>query len=72
MKFDMVKWNLYRAKVDNIDERWHMFKKRQMKISWWLQLIKRHFAIKKSKFNFDEHMRLTIKRCREMLLAFRI
>ena len=72
MKFDRVKWELYRQKIDDIDARWHAFKKRQMKISWWLHIKMRHYMCRKAKFNFDEHMRITVKNAREKLLVFRI
>lgn len=72
ISFDMEKWNMYRVRVDQIDEKWHEFKKRQMKILWWNCLIHRHFACKKAKYNFDEFLRIVIQRCREKLLIFRI
>ena len=72
IQFDMTKWDLYRIRVDQIDEKWHEFKKRQMKILWWNCIIMRHFACKKAKYNFDEHLRLMIKKLRERLLIFKI
>lgn len=37
--FDLIKWDLYRAKCEYIDEEHAKFKHRQLKIFWWLQLI---------------------------------
>ena len=28
ISFDMEKWGMYRVRVDQIDEKWHEFKKR--------------------------------------------
>ena len=63
---------MYRIRVDLIDEKWHEFKKRQMKILWWNCIIMRHFACKKAKYNFDEFLRIRIQTLREQLLIFKI
>jgi len=45
MQFDSVKWELYRQKVEQIEEEYAEFKRRQKKIQWWLNFIFRQKAI---------------------------
>ena len=54
-QFDSIKWELYRQKVENIEDDYADFKKRQKKIFWWLQLILVKRCIMKSKYNFEKH-----------------
>ena len=68
----MLKWDLYRLKCDDIDERYAQFKKLQMKILWWNQIFFRHQMCKKAKWNFDEHLKKVITAARNMLKAFKI
>ena len=72
IKFDMLKWDLYRLKCEDIEERHAQFKKLQMKILWWNQIIARHRMSKKAKWNFDEHLKKVITAARNMLKAFKI
>ena len=50
-EFDAIKWDLYRIKCDEIDQKYSEFKKRQLKIFWWLQLASVQIIIKKSMDN---------------------
>lgn len=64
----MLKWELYRAKCDQIDAAYHEFKKTQQKIRWWNELISEWKCIKKCQYNYDKHKIKTLKECREMLM----
>ena len=57
-KFDLIKWDLYRVKCDQIDEDYAMFKKSQIKIFWWLQLIKVHVVYTRLMENFLKYREL--------------
>ena len=72
IRFDMLKWDLYRIKCEDINDRYANFKKTQTKIFWWNQIIARHFMAKKAKWNFDEHLKKVITAARKMLKAFKI
>lgn len=72
IQFEMIKWDLYRIKCEDIEERYAAFKKLQLKIFWWNQIFARHRMSKKAKWNFDEHLKKVITAAREMLKAFKI
>lgn len=72
VQFDMLKWELYRLKCEDIEDRYAEFKKRQLKILWWNQIIARHAMAKKAKWNFDEHLKKVIHDAQVMIKAFRI
>ena len=52
----MVKWELYRQRVDQIDDEYAVFKRSQKRINWWLFLILRHLATKKVVAVFQAHL----------------
>ena len=39
--FEMLKWELYRNKCEQIEDDYAAFKKMQKKINWWMQFIMR-------------------------------
>lgn len=55
-QFEMIKWDLYRAKCEQIEDEYADFKKVQVKIMWWLQIVLRHLAVEKMKFNFEANI----------------
>ena len=67
MQFDMMKWELYRQRVDQIEDDYADFKRRQKRINWWLFIIMRHIAVKKAVAVFHAHLaEVTRKRLEEM------
>ena len=53
--FDMLKWDLFRLKCEQIDIDYAEFKKRQKKIRWWNEIIQEWKCIRRSQKNYDEH-----------------
>lgn len=47
--FDSIKWELYRQRVELIEDDYAEFKRRQKKIQWWLDFIMRDHAIRKAR-----------------------
>lgn len=70
--FNNIKWDIYRIRCEDIEERYAQFKKTQMKILWWNQIIARHNMSKKAKWNFDEHLKKVLTEAINMLRAFKI
>lgn len=54
-QFDTFKWDLYRDRVENINDDYADFKRVQKKIFWWLQIILRDVALKRTAYRFYEH-----------------
>ena len=71
-KFQMMKWDLYRKKCEQIEEAYSHFKKTQLKIYWWLQIILAHRSLKKSMWNFLEFRDIVQRQARELLMYNRI
>lgn len=44
----MIKWDLYRMKVEMIEDDYAEFKRRQKRIMWWLQIVLTHLSAKKA------------------------
>ena len=51
----MIKWELYRQKVELIEDKYADFKKIQKKIEWLVTLIKRNKILKVIYQKFDAH-----------------
>ena len=63
----MIKWELYRQRVDQIEDDYAEFKRRQKRINWWLYIIMRHLATRKILAVFESHLaEVTRKRLEEM------
>ena len=68
----MVKWNLYKLKVDQIDENYANFKKRQLKILWWNQIISLCFKIRKCNENYLDFRNNKILNYKKLMKKFKI
>jgi len=55
LKFEMLKWELYRLRVDSIEDDYADFKRLQKKINQWLFITLRHLAVHKVLHRFKEH-----------------
>lgn len=51
----MIKWGLYRQKVEEIEDKYADFKRIQKKIEWLIVLIKRNKILKTIYKKFDIH-----------------
>jgi hypothetical protein len=49
-----VKWDLYRLKCDQIEEKYAAFKKMQMKKKWWFQFLVRRRSYLKAMSDFSQ------------------
>ena len=47
IRFDRQKWDLYRAKCDMIDDEYAEFKRKQVRIKLWFQVIMRDIMLRK-------------------------
>ena len=65
MHFDSIKWELYRQRVEQIEDDYAEFKRRQKKIQWWLNFVKRHQVIKKARHNFEQNHALVQEKIRK-------
>ena len=54
LKFDMLKWELYRLRVEAIEDDYADFKRVQKKINLWLFILLRHLALHKISRRFQE------------------
>ena len=54
-QFSMIKWGLYRQKVEEIEDKYADFKRIQKKIEWLIVLIKRNKILKTIYKKFDIH-----------------
>ena len=59
-KFQMLKWDLYRKKCEQIDDAYATFKKTQLKIFWWLKLLLTHRIMKRSFKNFIDYREIVL------------
>lgn len=55
LKFEMLKWDLYRLRVEKIEDDYADFKRLQKKIGMWNHIILRDIAVRKVIARFYEH-----------------
>lgn len=71
IQFDAIKWDLYRAKCEDVEDQYADFKRLQKKINWFISLITRAVITRRLKQNFDDNKERVLLQCRKEYTAHR-
>jgi hypothetical protein len=71
IQFDAIKWDLYRAKCEEVEDQYADFKRLQKKINWYVSLITRALITRRLKQNFDANKLRALVQCQMEYTAHR-
>lgn len=71
IQFDAIKWDLYRAKCEDVEDQYADFKRLQKKINWFISLIFRAMITRRLRQNFEVAKQRALVQCQMEYTAHR-